>query len=285
MRSQELVLAAVQGVSMGGSGARGVCPWCVFGGHRTSKKNLCVRSDGSWNCFRCRRYGQLEGYERLPQEAAIPDIEYMDPPPGFSMLRDGICGSNRFAYDYIKSRGVDKIPDSVIFEAMLGITWEPPNKEEDELDFRKRLIVPVTDTSGRWIGYVGRDTRPKSTLPYLYSRGTHRANMLYNEKALYVETDVPLLVVEGTLDALYLWPHAVAVLGTWGDRQAKMLLNAKRPVVAVLDGDAWRKGHALAIYLQLHDIPSGYVKLGPRLDPDDYPRKQIFELAERSLCL
>ena len=155
--------------------------------------------------------------------------------------------------------------------------------EKDGQDFRGRLIVPILSSDGSWVGYVGRDYTKKSELPYMYVRGMQRGRILYNRTALDVRTEKPVFVVEGTLDALYLWPDAVAVLGTWSTEHADFLLESKRPVVALLDGDAWRKGEALAMVLELHNVRSGFIKLPPKLDPDEVPRDWLDEEAIRCL--
>jgi DNA primase len=99
-----------------------------------------------------------------------------------------------------------------------------------------------------------------------------RGEVLYNHTALHVETERPVMVVEGVFDALALWPHAVAVLGKPSHFQVDALASAKRPVAIVLDGDAWQEGYALAMRLRLAGQRAGSVTLPPKTDPDEVDR-------------
>ena len=83
-----------------------------------------------------------------------------------------------------------------------------------------------------------------------------------------VETDEPVMVVEGCFDALPYWPDAAALLGKPGEAQVRSLLEAKRPVVVVLDGDSWEEGMMLSMDLELQGQRSGYVRLPPKQDPN-----------------
>jgi DNA primase len=90
-------------------------------------------------------------------------------------------------------------------------------------------------------------------------------------------------VVEGVFDALALWPDAVAVLGKPSDQQVDALINAKRPVVIVLDGDAWLEGKWLAARLCLRGKRAGHIRLPPGVDPDEVDRKELEQQAMEAL--
>jgi len=264
--------------------ARGDCPFCIRSGHMTKKKNLVLdRVTGRWYCWRCSKGGVLPGFK--PDEDAAnfakhdPEIRAFDPPPGWQEISTGNDAEARKALAYALKRGIKALP---IAEAHLGVSLDAP-VEKDGQDFRRRLIIPLRDSEGTWVGYVGRDYTGRSTLPYMYVKGMQRKLILYNRQALDVETERPVFVVEGTLDALAVWPDAVAVLGTWSAEHADYLLESKRPVVALLDGDAWRKGEALAMVLELHGVRAGFIRLPPKLDPDEVPRDWIDEEAKRCL--
>jgi hypothetical protein len=95
-----------------------------------------------------------------------------------------------------------------------------------------------------------------------------RAKFLYNQAALYVETDAPVLIVEGVFDALPYWPHAVACLGKPGEVHRWLMTEAKRPIAVVLDGDAWEEGWGLSEWLRTEvNVPVGFVRLPPCTDP------------------
>lgn len=285
MSITRIILRAVQdGERSYSRTVRGRCPFCIREGHLTKKKNLSLdRVTGRWFCFRCSKGGLLPGFK--PDEEAAnftkheAEIRALDPPPGWQEISTGSDVEARKALSYALKRGIKAGP---IAQAHLGVSLDPP-VEQDGQDFRRRLIVPIRDTEGTWVGYVGRDYTGRSSLPYMYVRGMQRKLILYNRAALDVETDKPVFVVEGTLDALALWPDAVAVLGTWSSEHADYLMESKRPVVALLDGDAWRKGEALAMVLELHGVRSGYIHLPPKTDPDEVPRSWLDEEALRCL--
>jgi DNA primase len=107
--------------------------------------------------------------------------------------------------------------------------------------------------------------------------------VLFNADRLQKCEHSPILVVEGWLDAIYLWPHAVAVLGSPSHKHLELLAQAKDDVVFVLDGDAWVKGQASAMTLRLNGKKAASVRLPPTLDPDDLPAQVVYDLALKSL--
>jgi hypothetical protein len=256
---------ALSGASRGGKTARALCPFCVDEGYSGRYKNLALTyQTGRWGCYRCKRWGYLKGSEYLIQgeEEGAPTTS--GPPAGWQEIGARPTLATVSAWAYARSRGIS---EDAITETRMGVALQKP--EEGEQDFRHRLVVPILGQDGEtWLGHVGRSLLKDPPLPYLYSRGLSRGKILYNAKALQENTERPLLVVEGTLDAAFLWPDAVAVLGTWSDPQVELLRATKRPIAVVLDGDAWRKGEALALILQLYGVRAGYVRLPAGKDPD-----------------
>jgi len=115
----------------------------------------------------------------------------------------------------------------------------------------------------------------------MYVRGMARGLYLYNQATLYAPSQAPVFVVEGTLDAVYLWPDAVALLGMWTDQQIEILCTSERPLVVLLDGDAWKE--ALADILRMYGKTAVSIRLGPKLDPDDVSRDWLHKEAMRLL--
>ena len=139
-----------------------------------------------------------------------------------------------------------------------------------------RIIVPVLADTGEWMGWVGR-AWGKSTLPYLYSRGMRRGELLYNQSSMLVDTDEPVAVVEGVFDCYPTWPDSAAMLGKPSTPsrpspgQFEALLASRRPLAVVLDGDSWMQGKALSMRLRAHGQRAGFVRLPPQRDPDEVP--------------
>ena len=59
--------------------------------------------------------------------------------------------------------------------------------------------------------------------------------------------------------------------------------QAKRPIAIVPDGDAWQDGWILAARLRFLGLRAGYVRLPPKMDPDEVDRDWL--LAESAACI
>lgn len=290
------------------------CPFCLDKTGKDDRKgsiglNL---STGGYNCFKCGTTGMLpedmrDEIEYLPPAERGPFVaEKKDPPELPEQFHPLWHGTNvgadwlEPAVSYMRSRG-EKRPeggllDQVVAEAFIGAAVSGRQAN--------RVIIPLPDYERfdlwdmrSWRGWVSRDysvwnakrlglTPPLVTRPYLYCKNLNRDGYLYNEPALWVETDRPVYVVEGTLDALALWPDAVAVLGKPLESQIAKLVAAHRPVVIALDGDAWEEGWALGMKVRFMrpDRRAGSLKLPPRIDPDEIARPVLDEAAVRSIA-
>lgn len=219
--------------------------------------------------------GRLDGYEDLeaPEEEERP---VMEPPSEFYELCRGE-GRGSMSLDparkYLRGRGL--ADEKLWATARIGACAEG--------FYAGRVIVPVLSPDGDWLGFVGRAWVKKHDVPYLYPRGMARREVLYNHAALLGEGDRPVFVVEGVMDALALWPDAVAVLGKPSAGQLIALAESPRPIAVALDGDAWAEGEKLAMQLQTEGQRAGNIKLPPGKDPDEVPRQWLDEEARRCL--
>jgi DNA primase len=109
-----------------------------------------------------------------------------------------------------------------------------------------------------------------------------RGEIVYNVRAAWLG-EAPLFIVEGAFDALALWPDGLALLGKPSPPQIELLVECSRPVVVVLDGDAWEEGWALAQRIRFRGKRAGSIRLPPCTDPDEVPRQWLDEEAERCL--
>lgn len=236
---------------------------------------------GAWNCFKCAfsgrfRADELErlGHERDEQAPEVRAV--MEPPEGFIELTSHTAQTSASmapAYAYLESRG---IPWDVVVAAQLGacVTGK----------YGGRVVVPILAPLTReWMGFSSRVWFKKHPIPYLYPAGMDREHVMYNHEVLLTPGDDPVYVVEGVFDVLALWPNAVAVLGKPSEAQIEALAMSKRPVVVVLDGDAWEEGWSLAMRLRFDGARAGFVKLPPRLDPDEVDRGWLDHEARKSL--
>jgi hypothetical protein len=248
--------------------ARCSCPLCVQRvGTQDRRASLGINFDtGRYHCFRCAAWGYLRAGDKNapariaeePEEGA-PDL---GPPEDWTPLWEPPGDSASVlaaARAYLRRRRVSSqtIRDVQIGACLRG--WA-----------RGRVVVPVLAADRRtWVGWQGRfwGQCPPAIPKYLTAGGMDRFNTVFNEAALLVETDRPVMVVEGTFDALPYWPDVVALLGKPSAGQEAKLRRAPRPVVCCLDGDAWLECEMLAMRLQLDGAAASWVKLPPGEDP------------------
>lgn len=267
---------------------RANCPFCIYrvGKDDTSKVFSVEKTEGWFKCWRCGVKGRLDSvpYEMVEEAASRQKENYRDPskpPDGFISIGEGRNASSitiQPALRYLEKRGLD-LP--LIRELRVGCVADGY--------YNGRVVVPVLTDDGRhWLGWIARAwTRKSKGPPYLSAPGMQRGELLYNHSALFEDTDEPIAVVEGVFDAFPLWPDAVSTLGLSGgrrdgpgiggvvsrgiptDHQLEALLASKRPVVLVLDGDAFDEGWAMSQLLRAMGRRAGAVKLPPMTDPDE----------------
>lgn len=253
------------------------CPFCIlFAGKDDKRWSLSVNARSGWyNCFRCETKGKLTNWTPIPIEDIKIDSEIkpIEIPEEWFCL-DENCLSARRALRYVLNRGINI---GTIREAKIGTCLEG--------HLENRIVVPILDKTNKyWLGYVARDFTNKQALRYRYPKGMQRGKMLYNHAALFVECNEPIIAVEGVFDALTYWPDAVAFLGKPSKQQKQSLLETKRPICIVLDGDAHEEGWSLAQWLKFqttNDISC--VKLPPTKDPNSVNRDWLLQQVRESL--
>lgn len=252
------------------------CPFCDARTGKPDRKRAfgILLPLGKFHCFKCGVAGKLrdvpDDIRRLPAPSR-EDIEAFDPPEGYLALgtQPGcdalVTGPAR---RYLRSRNLD---ERLWKEAGIGACLKGK--------YEGRVIVPILGSDNEWLGFVARAWTKTAERPYLYPKGMLRGEILYNHAALLVETETPVMVVEGVFDSLALWPNAVAVLGKPSGTQIEALAAAKRPVAVVLDGDAHQEGWALAMRLRLMGARAGSVRLPPKVDPDEVEKSWLMSKA------
>jgi DNA primase len=263
----DLVLDAIAGRRVSATGwARGNCPFCELS-TGTADKRQCLGVHvftGEWHCFRCGTAGLLqdvpENVEALDRRETKAEKTKIELPEGFLPLFEEPGLTFPFtdaARAYLERRGLSA---AVGLEAKIGVVLTGR--------YRGRVVVPIFDPLGRvLVGWSARSYVESPFPKYLYPTGMDRRSIVYNGAALLRDTADPIFAVEGVFDALALWPDAIAFLGKPSAPQIEALVSSKRPVVALLDGDAWRESLALMLRLMLRGHAAGSVRLPPRLDP------------------
>ncbi len=287
------VLRAVQfGTKIASGWIRASCPFCAGSGGGARDNFGYNPQTTQYYCFKCQISGNLGGSGQSPYRPYIEETvkahllgeerPTMEVPPGYVSLsspEEYRKYKARGPIEYLRNR---KINPSLIEQAKIGYFGvDVPYGD------RQRVVIPILDTSEKaWLGWVGRKWEkghdPRYT--YRYNPGFDRRETLYNSHALTVSSDThPIFIVEGAFDALYLWPHAVAVLGTYSEYQVQLLLQSKRPLVVVLDGDAHDLAMGFALKLDLYGAHVGCIRLPGRKDPDEMTLQWLYEEAYASL--
>lgn len=276
-----------EAVRSAGGWWRANCPYCLEEtGKADRKRSLGLKpAIAFFACFKCGVRGRLRDVpdEVMLLEQKLAKLRGEAPPPpvgkpdGYEPLWDDEAWTSLFLQtprEYLLSRGVSR---QVAQEAGIGVVTDGK--------LAQRLIVPVLDVDQHtWLGFSARDWTGKQEPKYRYPRGMARGSLLYNWAAIYEETDVPLIFVEGVFDALPYWPDSSAGLGKPGDYHRRLLCGARRPIAVCLDGDAWEEGWSLAQYLQLNDRRAGAVRLPPGSDPNTVDHGWLREEARRCLA-
>lgn len=277
--------------------ARAQCPMCVeLEGKDDYKESLGYNHwTGRYKCFKCGCWGYLPINMRveLADASEITQLErerepkVMQPATGFVALFEEpgwSAGSFDWARRYLRDpvagsprgRGLS---DEVSRAAGLGAALVGP--------LGGRVIVPIpnyADPDAPWRYWVARSAYDApGIMPYRYPKGGDRTGLLYNEPALYVDTNDPVYIVEGCFDALALWPDAVAVLGKPLESQLPLFLRARRPICVALDGDATADSQKLAWDLQHRGKMAHFVRLPPKKDPDDVGKAWLREQFDRKM--
>lgn len=272
----ELAAQALAEAKPSGSGEwmRATCPFCitVVGKLDRSRAFSINRYTGWFHCFRCGTAGKLDSINE-PVEQPQAAKQHADPPEHFLPLGEEPGASAQVtaqARAYLLSR---KVSARLWVEAKLGACLRGK--------YAGRVIVPVL-SGDTWVGWVGRAYSRRVEKPYIYPPGAWRGRTLYNHRAVLTPGEA-LYVVEGVFDALALWPNATAVLGKPSHEQVEALALAKRPVVVVLDGDAWLEGWSLSMRLRLMGVRAGAVRLPPKTDPDEVPAADLWEAGRSAL--
>lgn len=275
---RELAEQSAKGTRGHGQWRRGICQACVVRTGKPDRRGSFSfnHQTGWYTCFKCGLSGRVRGFEHIEFQQEEKPLELVPAPEDFLELCRGE-GKTTLSLDparrYLRKRGLTN--EEVWKEAHVGACLSGK--------YGGRVVVPILSPDGVWLGFVARAWTKEAFVPYLYPKGMNRREVLYNHSALLVQTEQPVFVVEGVMDALALWPDAVAVLGKPSDPQVWALAEASRPVAVCLDGDAHEEGEQLAMRLLLEGQRACNVKLPPKLDPDEVERQWLEDEARRGL--
>lgn len=239
-----------------------VCPSIVGTPDRHGTLSIKGATEG-FRCFRCGIYGSLPSSKsRRPvqevEEAATAYVAKNAPrwfhdASGEVALTSLAC---RPGIAYAEGRGFD---EAIRLNCGMGLAIGGPQNES--------IVVPHADANGTWWGFTARKWYDKCEQPYDYPRGMTRDRMIHDQ-VFQVDTEDPVLMMEGSLDCVLFWDDAAGHMGKPIEAHVDVVRKTRRPVVSVLDGDAWRVGQNFMYLLRMNGVKAGAVRLPPGRDPN-----------------
>lgn len=249
------------------------CPFCETRGKTPDTKSSFAFNPATngFVCNRCRTKGRVGGKVSVGTVKQVVATSWRSYIKGFDPMASPAVAQSQAAkpaYEYLANRGFT-LRDIEVADIHIATGGK----------YAGRIVIPHKDTDESWWGFTARVYGPvQEGIPkVLYPPGMDR-DKLYNEQALYEETERPVLVVEGVLDATWYLPDVVACLGKPTEAHLSKFLAAKRPIVFCLDGDAWEEGVAWARRCILRNKrDSFYVKLDAGEDPNSINPDWLWE--------
>ncbi|MBP3420469.1 MAG: DNA primase [Marinifilaceae bacterium] len=196
----------------------------------------------------------------------------------------GYAPKNNAFLKYAKDKG---IKNEILLEA--GLIVENENKELYDY-FRERIMFPISDSSGRCIGFTGRYFGKENKPKYFNTKDTSiftKGNNLYGLSIARetIKKESCAYIVEGNFDTIRLHTigitNAIAPCGTaLTDSQIELLSKYTKNVTLIYDGDnaglnATEKNARLFIK---HKMNVNVVILPEKEDPDTFfDSKETFD--------
>jgi hypothetical protein len=271
------VIAAVENRARRGRYMRINCPACFDRvGKPDHDQSISLNLlTGWWKCWRCNWRNRLDGFEDDSAGGdGWVDCEDQTPEPPrpstyHPLVKDGTWVNHRLVnagVNYVKSRG---IPLEIAEQAELGYAWSGLDAQ--------RVVMPVLGPFG-WVGWTARILDSSHPVKYRSSKEFDRNRYLYGPRNLQ---DF-IVLTEGPVDCLKVWPYGLATLGKPTLEQLSTLLDRAggRPIVVALDGDSWREGMGIQSLLQSHGATAGLLVLPPKEDLGSGDRETLLQAAQ-----
>jgi hypothetical protein len=267
----EIVLQLIAGRTANEAGyIRLDCPFCVeeYGTPDTRRSFYFKVEDGTFKCFRCPVYGWTQQGEQedddLRRDRPKAQRKELQIPDGLFKL---------WTPDNLACEALEDARNFLIHKKSIPVELWEPNQICVKLDGPGGNVVFPRVIDGAWDGWMERSWIGKLIR---YPSGMQR-DKFYQDDRLWEATSRPLLVMEGPTDVLP-YRDAVGCLGKPNDLLLLRLCESKRPVVFVLDGDAWGEAWNAAVKLTImrrrvgNRAPVGWLHLPALTDPNDFAK-------------
>jgi len=268
------------------------CPFCH---HRKPKLEINFRENeeglNSWHCWVCNRKGKKlitlfkaidAPQHRIDELGSYVKISFHDKsqikedtlslPKEFKSLfnADTKDVTVRQALRYLKDRGIGQLD---ILRYGLGYC--------DKGRYKDMIIIPSYDESGTVNYFVGRNFGPGTVK---YKNPSFSKNIVPFE--LLVNWDSPIVLCEGTFDAMAIRRNAIPLLGkTLPEKLMKKIVSSKvKQVFIALDKDAQKQALSYCETLLNHGKEVFLVDLEEK-DPSELGFEKFTELLHHSTPL
>tara|TARA_Y100000310_G_C20518844_1_gene732625 strand:- start:95 stop:1033 length:939 start_codon:yes stop_codon:yes gene_type:complete len=245
---------------------------CWVCDYRGRNARRLIRRHGSY--VQLQKWDQLFGRHDIERFAELfmersdeESPQKLELPPEFLSLTDKkLPATAKFAYRYLRSRGVT---DDDIVRWKIGYCFSG--------EYRNRIIVPSFDNDGDVSYFIARSYNGDS---YKYKNPRASKNIVFNE--LFIDWNDDLTIVEGVFDAIVAG-NATPILGSTlysNSRLIQKIVYNDTPVYVALDPDAAAKERKIIKTLLKYDIElykidvNGYEDVGSMSKEIFLERKQ-----------
>lgn len=107
--------------------------------------------------------------------------------------------------------------------------------------YQRRVIIPICDRHGVYTTFTARSIDANATKKYLFPKGAHVSQLVYNLHFMHQRTSVWLH--EGCFDAIHCFPYGTALFGKHisAAQITCLRLAGITTVYLLLDAEAWQK--------------------------------------------
>lgn len=297
-----------------------ICPFCKSGTGKNHTGAFSIKNGVSWKCFSCdkggdifdmigEREGILDYSEQLKRACEIYGIKISANFVHKVNKSQKRCKNEQYTdtcvkknfndffleahshireTDYPKHRGLS---ENIIKRFKLGYIsdWKHPKAPNSTPS--PRLIIPITEYS-----YIARDVREKVSdeqerYKKIKVKGAEKVSWIFNKKAL-TESNKPIFVVEGEIDALSIIEvggEAIAIGGTSNVKSFINLLKVERPkqpLIISFDNDkaGEKASKELEVGLNSLKIPFYRLKIAGEYKDTNEALKTHRRALKRAVC-
>ena len=219
----------------------------------------------------CKRYFHKKTSTSAPEEE-IPIVAEI--PSGFTLLALSLQRKDpdiRETLRYVKSRGLSS-KDMWYFRMGTCLTG----------NFRRRVIIPSFDESGKLNYFSARSIDEVSRMKYINAR-VPKTEIIFNE--MNIDWTKELVLVEGPFDLTKCSENATCLLGSHLSHDSllfKKIIKNKTPIILALDPDAIKKSHDIAKDLYSYDISVKVMSIPGHMDVGEMSKSQFLHYKSES---